>query len=393
MNRLPDMSGDKLVPGDPEILADPDIPVTKWVLDKVITVPYAHLPKPVSFAYFATIGVPIIGIGALGGFAVDKVNHYVVHPAIAAVEKLAELTGVAGKALADAPEVAALGKLAEVTGVEDGVESLVDETASTINDTVDLLAAAARAGSAASAHADVGSTADKHGDGPAGVSNSEPAPGGGVLLRAEDAPPTADPEPSEAREPGWGVLLPPEERAQRERAETGGATTRAEAHREPEPPPEPAPTRHLDPPGSQSGPGADTTVPRRDDDSADGAGGPAPEAPTGGQAAQPPEPETPPSAQSVVPASMKAEEQPAPPAAQDGDATRAEQPYPVAGEASQTAEEPEQPYPMAGEAPHIAEDGDHPMPEPDRAPVVDAPPPEPEAQPAEEASAEEAEGG
>jgi hypothetical protein len=376
VNRLPDISGDKLVPGDPEILLDPEIPITKWVLDKVITVPYEHLPKPVSFAYFATIGVPIIGIGALGGFAADKVNHYVVHPAIAALEKLA-----------DAPEVAALGKLAEVTGVEDGVESLVDETASTINESVDLLAAAARAGGAASGQADVGSTADKHGDRQDGASPSEPAPGGGVLLRAEDAPPTADPEPSEAREPGWGVLLPPDERAQRERAETGGATTRAEAHREPESPPEPPPTRHLDPPASQAGPGADTTAPPRDNEPADGAGGPATGAPMSGQPPQPPAPITPPPAQNVVPASMNTEQ----PAAQDDAAPPPEQPYPVAGETSQTTEEAEQPYPMAGEEPQIVEAGDYPMPEPDRAPVVDAPPPEPE--PAEEAPAEEAEGG
>ena len=208
----------------------------------------------------------------------------------------------------------------------------------------------------------------------------EPAPGGGVLLRLEDAPPTADPEPSEAREPGWGVLLSPEERAQRELAETGGATTRAEAHREPEPPPEPPPTHHSDPPDSHRGPDADTTAPQDDDDSAADGGGPATEAPADGQAAPAPSPETPPSAQDAVPASTSGAEQPAPPAGQDGDATP-------------PTEEPEQSYPMAGEATQTAQDGDYPMPEPDPVAVVEAPPAEPEPQPSEDIPAEEADGG
>jgi hypothetical protein len=180
---------------------------------------------------------------------------------------------------------------------------------------------------------------------PDDVDLHEPAPGGGVLLRAEDAPPTADPEPSEAHERGWGVLLPPEERAQ----------------------PAPQPTQHIDPP-SQSGPDADTEPRRGDNDVAGDAGG---------QAA--PEPEAPSSAQGAVPSSTHGDDQTAQPAAHGGDATP-------------PAEEPEHPYPTAGEASRTGEDGDYPMPEPEHVAAGETAPPESETQPAEEAPAEAAEG-
>jgi hypothetical protein len=205
-----------------------------------------------------------------------------------------------------------------------------------------------------------------------------------VLLRGADAPPTADPEPSESHEPGWGVLLPPEERAQRELAETGGATSRAEAHREPDPPPEAPPTHQTHPPGSHRGYDADTTAPRSEPGSAGDAGG---------HAAPASDPEPPPCAQSAVPASTDGGEQPAPAAHDVGTTPPAEEPYPMAGEASQTAQGPEQPYPIAGDATQPAEEGDYPMPDPDPVPVAEAPPPEPEPQHVEEAPAEEAEGG
>jgi len=215
-----------------------------------------------------------------------------------------------------------------------------------------------------------------------------------ALYPTSDAP-AVQPEPLEAHEPGSGAQLAPDDRAKRERAETGGATTRAEAHRESEAPPEPPPTDHVDPPGSNSGPEADTTAPRHDDDRPDDAGKSAAEAPAGGPMA--PEPEAPSSAQGIDPASTHGDEQSAPPAAQDGGATsRAETPdesSPIAQPAetpdescpiAQTAEAPEQSYPMAGEATHTAEDGDYTMPEAAPAPVVEAPPSDSESEPAEE---------
>jgi hypothetical protein len=217
----------------------------------------------------------------------------------------------------------------------------------------------------------------------------EPKPGGGVLLNAEDAPPTADPEPSQDHEPGWGVRLAPEERAQLERAETGGATTRAEAHREPDQPPAPPPTDHSDPPASQSGSDTDTTASQADNDSAADGEGSVTEAPAGGQATSTPAPETPSIAPDECPASTNRDEQDPPPDAPDDDAP------PVAPEddAPPPVEEPEQPYPTAGESTQTADDGDYPMPEPDPASAVDAPP-EPEPQSAEQqAPAEEADGG
>ena len=350
-----------LVVGDTSVFSN-DLAVTQWVLDKVVTAPAENLPTWAAVVYFASpIGIGAVGIGALAGFAVDEVNHYVVHPAIATLETLAEVTGAA-----------------------DGVDSLVNEAASTINDNMDVFVAVARAGSGEHVDVEALIRGRAQPEQPSSAESGqaelhEPAPGGGVLLRPEDAPATPDPEPSVVREPGWGVLLPPEERAQRERAETDGATTRAEAHREPDPPPEPPPTHHSDPPRSQSGHDAETTAPPSEHASAGDAAGPATEGSSGGQAAPEPTPAPPGSAEGAVPASPSGDEQPAPQAEPAGDATP-------------PAEEAEQQYPIAGEASQTAEDGDYPSPEPDNAPIPEARPPEPEPGTAEDAPVEEAEG-
>jgi hypothetical protein len=68
------------------------IPVTEWVLDKMITVPYENLETPAALAYFV-LASPAIGYGAIAGYAVDEVHHYIVTPVDATLGKLADIVG------------------------------------------------------------------------------------------------------------------------------------------------------------------------------------------------------------------------------------------------------------------------------------------------------------
>jgi hypothetical protein len=100
-----------LVVGDTSVF-DNELPVTSWVLDKVITAPAENLPTWAAIAYFATpVGWAAVGFGAANGFLLDEINHYVIHPAIGTAEMLGE-----------------------ITGIPDGIHSTVDEIASTMND-------------------------------------------------------------------------------------------------------------------------------------------------------------------------------------------------------------------------------------------------------------------
>ena len=80
------------------------IPVTEWVLDKMITVPYENLETPAALAYFVVASLPI-GAGALAGYAVDEVHHYIVTPVDATLGTLADIVG-AGDSLQELLEKA-----------------------------------------------------------------------------------------------------------------------------------------------------------------------------------------------------------------------------------------------------------------------------------------------
>jgi hypothetical protein len=63
------------------------LPITEWVLDKVITVPAENLEEPAAIGYFIVAG-PVIGVAALGGYAADELNHLIVHPTAMMVDAI-----------------------------------------------------------------------------------------------------------------------------------------------------------------------------------------------------------------------------------------------------------------------------------------------------------------
>jgi hypothetical protein len=63
------------------------IPITEWVLDKVITVPAENLPEPAAIGYFI-FAAPVIATAAVGGYAADEISHYIVHPVTEVVDAI-----------------------------------------------------------------------------------------------------------------------------------------------------------------------------------------------------------------------------------------------------------------------------------------------------------------
>jgi hypothetical protein len=153
-----------------------EVPVTSWVLDKVVHEPAENLPWGAAVVYFVAAS-PVIGAAALGGYAADEINHFVVEPATATLEKLAEITG-------DAVDAAA-----------DDVHEAVDETAS-------ILSAVAHSTAAVLQHAEPTHPAD----GDAGASTTTPDPAmahDGAMTHAD---PSAALDPASAGEAHDGAM-------------------------------------------------------------------------------------------------------------------------------------------------------------------------------------------
>lgn len=73
-----------------------ELPATQWVLDKLIRDPWEQLPMAASVPYFI-VAAPVIGTGALGGYAADKVHDFVIRPAVGT----GRLAVAMGQAVAD----------------------------------------------------------------------------------------------------------------------------------------------------------------------------------------------------------------------------------------------------------------------------------------------------
>jgi hypothetical protein len=86
------------------------VPVTEWVLDKMITVPYENLETPAALAYFV-VASPAIGVGAINGYAIDELSHTIL-PAAGAIVGVGD---------------SALGAIADLVGAGDSPQELLEK--------------------------------------------------------------------------------------------------------------------------------------------------------------------------------------------------------------------------------------------------------------------------
>lgn len=80
------------------------IPITEVLLDKVVNLP-AHQgwSDAGALVYYSTVAVPATAVAAVGGFAADEIDHYVVTPVTAVTDALADDdVALLGGALSDA---------------------------------------------------------------------------------------------------------------------------------------------------------------------------------------------------------------------------------------------------------------------------------------------------